>query len=113
MGDFAPSALRCRIDTAEGPVTCDFDEELRPDVLAAMDRSVVAQGLAEFWPGEGRPRRLHLQRLKPVEKAEERPLEELVREQGVRPVSSIEELTGPAVDDFEEFLTAVRSVRGR
>lgn len=40
MGDFAPSALRCRIDTPQGPVTCDFDVDLREQVLAAMGTSL-------------------------------------------------------------------------
>lgn len=113
MGDFAPSALRCRIDTPEGAVTCDFDEDLRTDVLSAMDRIVVAQGLAEYWPGENRPRLLHLEAVSQVQEAEEISLDEAVRQQGIAPVSSVEELVGPAVDDFDEFLAAVRSVRGR
>lgn len=113
MGDFAPSTLRCRIDTAEGPVTCDFDEDLRTDVLSAMDRIVVAQGLAEYWPGESRPRLLHLDALSQVQEAEEILLEEVIRQQGIAPVSNVEELVGPAIDDFDAFLAAVRSVRGR
>jgi hypothetical protein len=111
MGDFAPSTLRCRIDTADGPVTCDFDEEIRGDVLAAMDRLVVATGLAEYWIGEDRPRRLHLEALSQVEEAQETPLEQLLSEQGVHPASSIEELAGPVIDDFDDFMTAVRSAR--
>jgi hypothetical protein len=113
MGDFAPSALRCRIDTANGPITCDFDEDLRSDVLAAMDRIVVATGLAEYWPSEDRPRRLHLEGLTQVQEAEETSLDQLIREQGVQPVWDINELAGPAIDDFDEFLTTVRSVRDR
>lgn len=111
MGDFAPSSLRCRIDTTDGAVTCDFDEQLRHNVLAAMDRIVVATGLAEYWVGEERPRRLHLEALRPVEEAEERSLEQLLSEQGVQPVATIDELAGPTVDDFDEFMTAVRSAR--
>ncbi|MGH3443647.1 MAG: hypothetical protein ACRDUY_16695 [Nitriliruptorales bacterium] len=113
MGDFAPATLRCRIDTAEGSVTCDFDDELRAEVLAAMDKIVAARGVAEYWPDEARPRLLHLGNLAVIEEAEEESLDQVLHRQGITPVASIDDLTGPAVDDFDEFLAAVRSVRSR
>lgn len=109
MGDFAPSALRCRIDTAQGPVTCDFDAELRDEVLGAMDRLVIARGQAERWPHGIRV--LHLEAVEPAQEAGHRSIEELVAEQGVRPITAASELVGEPVDDFDEYLTAIRSLR--
>jgi len=48
MGDFAPSTLRCRIDTPIGGLLCDFEQELRSQILEGMDRLVRAEGLAEI-----------------------------------------------------------------
>jgi hypothetical protein len=38
-------------------------------------------------------------------------LDQLLSEQGVEPVTRIEQLAGPSIDDFDEFMSAVRSVR--
>lgn len=111
MGDFAPSALRCRIDTAQGPVTCDFDSELRDQVLAAMDRVVTAHGAAERWSDSGAIRVLHLSGVEPVNEAETLSVTELIAQQGVRPIEDSADLAGPLIDDFDEFLRAIRSLR--
>lgn len=63
MGDFAPSALRCRIDTPTGSVVCDFEHDLRAQVLNAMDRFVHAEGLAEIVLPAGDARLLHIESL--------------------------------------------------
>ncbi len=111
MGDFAPTNLRCRIDTIDGAVACDFDETLRAEVLASMDRLVTARGVAEYWPEEDRPRLLHIEELRAVAEAEEPLLDDLLRQQGATPVASVTELAGTPVDDFDDFLEAVRSAR--
>lgn len=108
MGDFAPSALRCRIDTARGPVTCDFDIELRDEVLAAMDQLVIARGQAERWPDSDAIRVLHLEAIELLNEAERRSVTELAAEQGVQPIADPDELAGKPVDDFDEFLAAIR-----
>jgi hypothetical protein len=38
-------------------------------------------------------------------------LDELAKEQGVTPIQSIDELRGEDVEDAEEFLRAIRSLR--
>jgi hypothetical protein len=111
MGDFAPSALRCRIDTAQGPVTCDFDSELRDQVLAAMDRVVMAHGAAERWSDSGAIRVLHVSGVEPVKEAETLSVTELIEQQGIRPIQDPADLAGPFIDDFDEFLEAIRSLR--
>jgi hypothetical protein len=111
MGDFAPSALRCRIDTAQGPVTCDFDGELRDQVLAAMDRVVMAHGAAERWSDSGAIRVLHVSGVEPVKEAETLSVTELIEQQGIRPIQDPADLAGPFIDDFDEFLEAIRSLR--
>ncbi|MBA2529697.1 MAG: hypothetical protein H0V19_06990 [Euzebyales bacterium] len=111
MGDFAPSALRCRIDTAQGPVTCDFDSELRDRVLAAMDRVVTAHGAAERWSDSGAIRVLLLSGVEPIKEAEALSVTELIQQQGIRPIDDPADLAGPPIDDFDEFLEAIRSLR--
>lgn len=69
MGDFAPSALRCRIDTPLGSVTCTFDEGLHEAVLAAMDRLVIARGIAERRTESGEVRVVHIDGIEFVEES--------------------------------------------
>ncbi|MGH3452279.1 MAG: hypothetical protein ACRDQW_16480 [Haloechinothrix sp.] len=111
MGDFAPSALRCRIDTAQGWVTCDFDSELRDQVLAAMDHVVTAHGAAERWSDSGAIRVLHLSGVEPVTQAETLSVTELIEQQGIRPIEDPADLAGAHIDEFDEFLGAIRSLR--
>ncbi len=113
MGDFAPSALLCRIDGPDGHVTCDFDVELRDQVLAAMDQLVVGEGVAEFWPAGRGMRVLHLEQLDVLEEAGPTDLHELIRHQGVRPVGDTTELAAGTIEDFDEFLGAIHELRSR
>lgn len=113
MGDFAPGTLRCRIDTAEGSVPCDFDSELRESVLSAMDRLVLAAGTAEFWPGESHIQVLHLEGLEVVEEARDPTLDAIIARQGVRPVDGIDELVVSPIENYEDFLAAIREIRAR
>lgn len=111
MGDFAPSALRCRIDTAQGSVMCDFDLELRSDILAAMDQLVIARGQAERWQSSAQIRVLHLESVQPIREERARSVADLVAEHGVQPITSAADLAGESADDFEEYLAAIRSLR--
>jgi hypothetical protein len=111
MGDFSPASLRCRIDTYAGSVLCDFDSELRDAVLDAMDLLVKARGLARLQPDGSTIRLLHLEDLSVVRETPLRTLDALAREQGIRPVGDISELRGEPIEDFDEFLAAVRSAR--
>ncbi|GGN71420.1 hypothetical protein GCM10010112_38770 [Actinoplanes lobatus] len=111
MGDFSPAGLRCRIDTYAGSVLCDFTRNLRDSVLDAMDQMVMAEGTGEFDPNGTSVHVLHLARLEVLDSARPRSLDSLAREQGIRPLTSADELSGPPIEDFDEFLTAIRSAR--
>lgn len=111
MGDFAPSALRCRIDTLDDPVVCDFDAELHDDVLAAMDRLVTVRGQAERWPDSRAVKVLHLESVEVVEDVAPRTLADLIAEQGVQPIRDADELAVGSDADFDEYLRAIRSLR--
>lgn len=111
MGDFAPSALRCRIDTPSESIPCDFDVDLRHEILGAMDQIVTAQGQAERWRDSRTLKVLHLESVESVPDAERRTIDDLVAEQGISPLSDASELVGERMDDFDAFLDAVRSLR--
>ncbi|WIM94155.1 hypothetical protein ACTOB_006156 [Actinoplanes oblitus] len=111
MGDFSPAGLRCRVDTYAGSVLCDFAPDLRDAVLDAMDQMVMAEGRGELDPNGVSVHVLHLTRLGMLQTARPRSLSDLAREQGIRPVDSLDDLGGSAVEDFEAFLAAVRSAR--
>lgn len=113
MGDFSPAALRCRIDTFAGSVLADFDADLRDTVLDAMDQVVMATGIAELQPDRSTVRLLHLSSLQSLPSARMSPLVTLGRQQGVEPISDIEELQGNDPDDFGPFLDALNTARGR
>lgn len=115
MGDFAPSTLRCRIDTWDASIVCDFDEPLRDKVLSAMDSMVIAAGIAEFSLGGGNIRALELTELTVVPEDSRKSFQQLAAEQGVEPVADVAEFgLGEPVDDddFEHFLRAALSARG-
>jgi hypothetical protein len=114
MGDFAPSALRCRIDTLRGGVSCRFSEELACTVLAAMGALVWASGFAEF-TADGSIRSFDLREIEVFEKPPLRTIGDLAAEQGVTPLKSLDELklSEPLSDEEREaFLAAVREARG-
>jgi hypothetical protein len=111
MGDFSPATLRCRIDTYAGSILADFDSDLRDAVLDAMDQLVMAHGRAELQPDGATIRVMHLETLESLASAPMSPLATLARQQGVAPVSSVEDLRGTVVDDFDAFLEAISSVR--
>jgi hypothetical protein len=111
MGDFDPMGLRCRVDTHAGSVYCDFDDDLRDSVFSLLDELVMASGTAELQPDGTTVRVLHLVDLSGIETTTTKSLDQLAEEQGVQPIVSIDDLRGEPVDDFDEFLRAVRSAR--
>lgn len=111
MGDFSPAGLRCRIDTYAGSVLCDFALDLRDAVLDAMDQMVMAEGTAEFEPNGTAVRVLHLARLETLNSVRPSSLDSLARQQQVQPLSSLDELGGAPIDDFDEFIASVQSAR--
>ncbi|TFV49542.1 hypothetical protein [Blastococcus sp. TF02A-35] len=113
MGDFALSALRCRIDTIDSSILCNFDESMRPQVLADMDSMVIASGIAEFGIG-GTMRSLDLVDLEVVPEGSRRTFEELAAEQGVGLISDAAEFglsEDVPEDDFESFFQSALSAR--
>lgn len=111
MGDFALSALRCRIDTPTGSVVCDFEHDLRPNVLDAMDRFVRAEGPAEIAQPAGDIRILHIESLAVVEELVAGELGGLIAAQGAKVIGNGEDLRGEPIEDFDEFLAAIASLR--
>jgi hypothetical protein len=117
MGDFAPSALRCRIDTVHASVACTFDETLAETVLGSLNRLVVASGTGQFTAGGATLRSLDLSRLEPLPRAPEASLDELTHSQQVTPWATSPTGTGFGTDglsdaDFEAFLSEAMSARG-
>lgn len=110
MGDFAPSALKCRIDSFDSSVNCSFDDTLRAEVLAAMDQLVMATGTAEF---SGQVlRSLAIDGLRVLEGATTRSLHDLAEAQSVAPVDDISSFWIQAEDDdFTTFMAAALSAR--
>ena len=78
MADFAPAALRCRIDTYAGSVPCDFDEDLRSSVLENMDELVLVRGLAELRPDNRTITVLRLEDIKGIPGVQGKGLDEFV-----------------------------------
>ncbi|NUT53557.1 MAG: hypothetical protein HOV94_40660 [Saccharothrix sp.] len=106
MGDFAPAALRCRIDMISASVPCTFDESLTDGVLSAMGAMVVATGIAELLP-DGRVRSLDLVTLTRVNEAKRADIGTLAQQQGVAPLRSISDFAtvqDVSDDEFEQFL---------
>jgi hypothetical protein len=113
MGDFAPAALRCRVDTISTSVSCTFDESLTDDVLNAMGAMVVATGIAELLP-DGRVRSLDLLGLTRVNESKRASIGALAQQQGVTPVRNLTDF--PTVqdvsdDEFEQFMRDALSAR--
>ncbi len=119
MGDFAPSAQRCRIDSLDVSVTCTFDETLAEAVLSCLNQLVVASGTGEYATAGGALRSLDLSQLEVVRQTSDATLEELAREQGVLPWGDDEATVRPGLseeltdDEFTEFLSNALSSRGQ
>jgi hypothetical protein len=112
MGDFDPMSLRCRIDTNLGSIWCDFDTDLKSTVFENMDQLVSARGTAELHSDGVSIRVLHLVDISVLETSSTRSLDELAREQNVRPLEDVRQLEGEPIEDFELFLQAIRVARG-
>lgn len=112
MGDFDPMALRCRIDTTLSSIWCDFDIELKEDVIDRLDQLIAATGMAEYHSDGSSIRILHLTEISPVETANAKSLDQLTKEQGIAALSDASQLQGEPIDDFDVFLEAIRGARG-
>jgi hypothetical protein len=92
-------------------VLCDFTSDLRNAVLDAMDEMVMAEGRGEIELNGTSVHVLHLARLEALSSTKPTSLESLARAQDVQPLSSLAELGGAPIKDFDEFLEAVKSAR--
>ncbi|ROP39447.1 hypothetical protein [Saccharothrix texasensis] len=113
MGDFAPAALRCRVDTLSNSVPCTFDESLTDDVLNAMGAMVVATGIAELLP-DGRVRSLDLLGLTQVNEAKRASIDKLTQQQGITPLRSVTDFAtvqDVSDEEFEQFIRDALSAR--
>lgn len=115
MTDFAPSSLKCRIDTLHESVLCDFDTTLRSDVLENVDTLVEARGIGEFASAGDRLISLDLLSVSPVALADVPDIAELAEVQGVQPWAARSEVESPFEDlsdmQFDDFLKAALSSR--
>ncbi len=112
-GDFAPLALRCRVDTIDVTIPCSFTVEMRDTVLGAMDAMVIATGVAALQP-DGRIRSLDLEDLTTIDEAQRKTVDQLAEDRGIVPVQDIAEfatLTDIDSNDFDHFVRSAMSAR--
>lgn len=131
MADFKLSSRRCRIhQPSGGTVDCTFGEEMMDTVQEFLRRNVRVTGEAQIDADTNRIKRLTISDIEPVTEGEEgfeeitaedfwqeKSIDQLAEEQGVRPVERLEDILGRGADlwdddeDFEAFLRNVE--RGR
>ncbi len=127
MGDFKESDTRCRVHPPLGdPVECQFDDDLKQDILQNLLTLVRVKGESTIDAGSGKIRRFFIQSVERVGEQRdslEQPsatqsfwrsasLEELAQSQDVGPMRNVESLfrTWPGEDDdgFEEAVNDLR-----
>ena len=132
MADFRHDGERCRIHPPAGePVNCWFDEALEETVYDLLRKNVRATGEATVDAGTGRIVGLRIGDIEVLTAGggafvgvtgedfwQEKELDELVAEQGARPLSRLEDVLGGGAslwedgDDFDAFLAATRGELG-
>lgn len=130
MADFRLNAERCRIHPPMGsPVVCEFDKALEETVYEYLRSYVRVSGETREDPASGRISSIMITDIEPVYMEseelgafsagnfwEEKPLDQLVAEQGVSPVQRLEDIWGKGSDlwadeeDFEAFLNESKGV---
>jgi len=130
MADFRHDAERCRIHPPTGsPIVCEFDESLEETVYEHLRRYVRVTGETTEDPVTRHIASIKITDIEPVALEgeefetvsadafwEEKPLGELVAEQGVQPVGHLDDVWGKGSDlwaddeDFETFLAATKGV---
>lgn len=115
MTDFAPSALKCRIDTLTESVVCDFDESFTEQVLDLINSLVIVRGTGQFSTAGDRLLTLDLTAVEALDSAYVSDVTTLAAEQGVGVWEDGESLAGGTLlgdDEFESFLDSALSARG-
>jgi hypothetical protein len=128
MFDIAEDKLQCRIHPSIGnPILCKFDEDLTEPILKYARQFVELKGDATFDPTTGKIMSLYIKDLEPIESITslqpqfnilsafwtKKNFEELAMEQGIYPVDDWNKISGgfPEEEDFDSFLSAIRSAR--
>jgi len=117
MTDFAPSALRCRIDTLTDNIVCEFDESQKDEVLDLVDQLVIAQGSGRFTKTGDRLLSLDLNSVTLLANPSHNDVSTLATEQGVAPWGEDEvflfEGEPLTEEEFEAFFESAMSARQR
>lgn len=131
MANFKGTSRRCRLHPPVGPaVDCTFGEELMDTVQEFLRRNVRVTGEAQIDADTNRIKQLAITDIEPATEGEEgfeeitaedfwqeKSIEQLAEEQGIKPVKRLEDILGRGADlwdddeDFEAFLRNVE--RGR
>jgi hypothetical protein len=127
MLDMEEDKLRCRLRPSLGdPILCSFDEELSEGIDKHLLKFLRVRGDAIFDKDTGKILNLKIKDIEPINGISSglpvtppssfwsgKTYEQLASEQGIYPIDEIEKLSGdwPEGEDFEDFLSAVRSGR--
>ncbi len=133
MADFKLSSRRCRVhQPSGGTVECTFGQEMMDTVQEFLRRNVRVTGEALIDADTSRIKRLAISDIEPVTEGEEgfeeitaedfwqeKSIDQLAEEQGVRPVERLEDILGRHADlwgsdeEFEAFVSGIYERRRR
>jgi len=133
MADFKLSARRCRVHPPSGrAVDCTFGEDIMDTVQEFLRRNVRVTGEAQIEPETDQIKSLAISDIEPVTEGEEgfqditaedfwqeKSVDQLAEEQGVRPVERLDDVLGrhadlwESDDEFERFVNGIYERRRR
>jgi len=128
MADVEEGTLRCRLHTSMGQrIHCTFPEHLASTIMTHMRRFVSVRGEATLEPSTDQVRSIRVLDVEAIDEPtsdgpvapssfwEAKHFDSLALEQGVYPIDDISRLQGdwPESADFDSFLAAIQSARGR
>lgn len=115
MTDFAPSSLKCRFDTLNESILCDFDATLKDAVLEHVDTLVEARGIGQFTAAGDRLLSLDLLSVSGLALASYGTIDDLAAEQGIQPWGDHNEISlgdqEVTDEEFESFFISALSGR--
>jgi hypothetical protein len=107
MADFKVGDHKCRLVPLFGsPVTCSFTEELEDSVTKLVRKAAIASGLAIIDPRTSKIESFEISDIEPLEPVLmqfgdfgiTKTVDELIREQGTKPLKSVSQLHGIWID---------------